>query len=192
MQTVIPTLPAARGPCLWDQCCRVFLHQPQRLPKPIHTQQTWWLQQNFIKINLFHVKHLISEEVASPEGKTLPGISQEVPLFTAPYEQSLWASFREAQGSLFAWRNHLFAELSHAFRSRAVASEITQTLFITLDFLEWCINVKVFEEKVILLKSKESLILMAFVQVAFFIHFPILLLLFYRISISIKIFLKDS
>lgn len=55
-----------------------------------------WLQQNFHKMNLFPMKQFISEELASPDGKRLIGISQEALLLSAPYGHSLWTSFRAA------------------------------------------------------------------------------------------------
>lgn len=46
-------------------------------------------------MNLFPMKHLISEEVASPDGKRLIGLPQEALLLSAPYGHSLWTLFMD-------------------------------------------------------------------------------------------------
>lgn len=79
-----------------------------------------WLQQNFHKMNPFPIKHIISEEVASPDGKRLDHkkLYFSLLLMDTPKGHHL----EQPSGPLFALGNHLHTPVSHGFRSRLVAS----------------------------------------------------------------------
>lgn len=147
-QPIIPAFPAsgisAQGVLSQDQGCpgsailnTALSANPGRFP-----QGECGYSKNFHKKNLFPIKHYISEEVASPDGRRLTGISQEALLLSAPYGRSLWplfmTSFRAAWGCLFALGNHLRTPPSHSFRSRTVASSHTVPLHYF--WFSWVLN----------------------------------------------------
>lgn len=140
VQPVIPTLPAAGVPGSW------ISHRG--CPGPSTLNRHWGYRKLlaewtfFFLWNTSYLKwwHLPKEKHYQECPKNSTALCSLWTLLMDLISRSLRLC------SLFAWRNHLHAELSLAFRSRAAASEVTQTLFITLDFLEWCIKVQVFEE----------------------------------------------